>query len=242
MTFGRYFYSYDNKKSFEASRWCENLRALSCSLKHGWDNSYGTRYLTMEMPSYSAVLHKVEMAVSKFLAMEKNLTPTEALSWEAQSLVVVAAQTMLPPLRGRPYWDLELEDNALNSMLCQPIKLDATIYILTDYVHFGQSKAKLIIRRQKTSKVTGLVEVDIPVDLTSMFLLWVQKYRTYVVQTFGISSKSMFLNPKSQKPFDTRTFSKYCKASFQNVTDFTLNLQMMRTIFASGVLTRLLHF
>lgn len=71
----------------------------------------------MEMPSYTDVLGKVEMAVSKFLAMEAMLTPNEILAWEVQSLIVVAAQTMMPPLRGRPYWDLEIENKGSNSML-----------------------------------------------------------------------------------------------------------------------------
>ena len=119
LTFGRFFFLYDDKRTFETSRWTENIRSLSSSLKHGRDNAYGSRYLTMDMPAYTSILQKVEHALSKLMTLEdfSNAPPNEIRAWEVQSAAVIALQTMLPPLRGRPYWDLDIADNGTNSML-----------------------------------------------------------------------------------------------------------------------------
>jgi hypothetical protein len=70
----------------------------------------------MEMPSFNAVLQKVEYAIEKFHATNGLWQVTELDVWEFQEITIIALQTMIPPLRGRPYWDLELLDNGSNSM------------------------------------------------------------------------------------------------------------------------------
>lgn len=104
QTFGRWFFSPQGKEDFEKSQFSQKLRGLALGLTSTRDRAYGSRYLQMELPTYKEVLQKVCSAFEKVVDAEGENRPNEARAWEVQETLLLALQTLLPPMRGRPFW------------------------------------------------------------------------------------------------------------------------------------------
>lgn len=121
ITFGRWYHAdytrmVKSRQEFESIPTQKNLQGLCTSLTDTRDLKYGSRYLRMDMPAYGDLLKNVKEACGNLIFESKRSRPNEPLAWNFQKTVAVAAQTLLPPMRGEPFWDLQLTDDYKNSM------------------------------------------------------------------------------------------------------------------------------
>jgi citrate lyase synthetase len=70
-------------------------------------------------------------------------------------------------------------------------------------------------------------------------LLWVNKYRAVLVDSNEYDCGNVFVQRNSPNAFSSGTFSTYFRRSAKELLGLKLNLQIMRRIFATGVLPNL---
>lgn len=222
------------KEEFEKSAFSENLRGLSLGLTCTRDRANGSRYREMDLPSYKEVLRNVCSKLERVSEDEQKSQVDEQQSWDFQEILLIAMQTLLPPMRGRPFWDLDLVEKGKNSMIFLFNAFFMHTFV-SDFVKILPQSVYLVIRRQKTSRCTGTVTIPLPARLGDYMRIWLQKYRPYIEEEFRPQTTAVFLNPKCMRPFTSKTFSRFCSAAFVRCTGMHINLQMMRHIFASGL-------
>lgn len=115
--------SYENYDNSELSR---NIKGLAASLMDDCDSRHAVRYDHMGFPSYKEVLKIILVECQVLTANKCQAASLSGNRWRVQKALVLALQVLVPPLRGRPYWDLLVVDNGEQSMIPLLIK---NIYI-----------------------------------------------------------------------------------------------------------------
>ena len=117
-SFGRWFFR-DRDQAYEETDFCKNLRALAAGCVNESAARAPRKYSHSTYPKYGDVLSAVLRFVTSTKTAADSLTQGLQKSWDYQAAVVLASQFLLPPMRGKPFWALSLEDAPGASMsLC----------------------------------------------------------------------------------------------------------------------------
>lgn len=108
-TFGRWYFCSEkipplSREGYESSAFLLSLQSLSKNLTDSFDKKYGSRYDSMELPTYREIAVLVSARVQSLLdSLEQNLSELYAV--RVQGLTLVAFQVLCCPVRGKPFWD-----------------------------------------------------------------------------------------------------------------------------------------
>jgi hypothetical protein len=86
------------------------LGDLATGIVSTWDRKYGVRYTMKELPAYLEVLEKVRKLVLEVVEEEPfaGIHSPQKFSSKVQAVLVLGLQCCIPPIRGRPFWDLKM--------------------------------------------------------------------------------------------------------------------------------------
>lgn len=206
------------------------MASLALGLQDSADKKFGSKYDERELPSYRNILEIVLSKLTAFLHPSK--VPKSTNLWDVQALLLVVLQVLLPPIRGKPFWDLHLTKAHGESMLFAI--MPSFDWISSDWIRMDENELKLVISNHKTSKFTGTTQYNVDGDLKTIFLYWING-RTMM----RTSNDFVFIQPASRTAFNSSSFSRYFTRCSQDVLGIALNLQQMRRIFATGTIITL---
>lgn len=113
MTFTKWIHQCPTEAVWKQHESVRNLRAFAAGLKSRAQDLRPREETFAHMPDYLEVLSAAHRFCTDVLDAGTN-----ALDFDVQCAVVVGLQVYLPPLRGKPFWSLELEkDSDRNSTL-----------------------------------------------------------------------------------------------------------------------------
>lgn len=231
-SFGRWLFR-GSVPPYNESDLCKNLRALASGLVSDKVLAAPRKYRDCDMPVYAEVF---ERALSFIEATKSagNVAPTSVEeAWVYQAALVLASQFLLPPMRGKPFWLLSVQDSDEASMF-QYSNLSSSNHV-TDYLAIQDGRVSLTLRAHKTSKTVGLVTIKLPDDVAHMYATWVKAHRPFLLAHFGQRHDMVFLQEQSAKPFDCKTFSCYFSKQMLLHTGTRVTLQLVRRLFVKGV-------
>lgn len=97
----------------------KNMRFLASALKLNYDDRSSKKYSQRALPPYQELLSKLIPMFQKAIQTAPFIGDDLKGIWEFQSVAVVATQILLPPMRGKPFWDLYIDDIPQKSKFCQ---------------------------------------------------------------------------------------------------------------------------
>ena len=81
------------------------------------DSRRSKRYKAMKLPEYSPLLKKVESVLQESCQeLSSNDPPLPVNAWRLQQALLIGLQVLMPPLRGKTYWDLRTSETETGSM------------------------------------------------------------------------------------------------------------------------------
>lgn len=93
------------------------MRSLSIGIMKRKGAKQSRRYWGRNFPSLSSLMSKVSQRSEETLGKAHK----GELLWEhadsLQKCLIVASQVLVPPMRGKPFWSLSLNDDGDNSVL-----------------------------------------------------------------------------------------------------------------------------
>ena len=101
---------------YEESEFCKLLKALSSSLVCNFDAKHGSRYCQVALPSFAEVVVPVHKACTQLVERSKKESPTQELAWDAQAVLLIGLQTLIAPIRGKPFWSQVVHKSSHTSM------------------------------------------------------------------------------------------------------------------------------
>ena len=102
---------------YHDSDFYRNLQGLSTGLTNTWDKKNGSRYSQATLPAWSSVHETVVNAIEEVLDTEWiNELRDSDFAWKVQALLVLGLQICMPPMRGKPFWDLQMTAVPATSM------------------------------------------------------------------------------------------------------------------------------
>lgn len=108
----------------------------------------------------------------------------------------------------------------------------------SDVVTFRRNEAMAVLRDHKTKRKTGTFVVPISGRTLNVLTIWLEKYRPLFISILGITHDNVFFNLRTGKKFESSSFSKFLRESFNLLLGLDLNAQKMRRIFAAGILIK----
>lgn len=93
-----------------------DIRQMAQSLLVHKADRLSKKYEEKNLPAYDAVFDALEDFRSRTLAAYNKGTLLGRSLWDIQDLLVIACQVLLPPLRGKPFWSLQVGRQANGSM------------------------------------------------------------------------------------------------------------------------------
>ena len=117
LAFTKWLHPYKEITSYESSDLTKSAAKLCGSLVADRDSKISARDANNVPPDFSNLVRKVkaELQLAMLVVSSAGLKEDSKL-WRLQQAVVVALQVLLPPLRGKTYWDLQLLPSKHSSM------------------------------------------------------------------------------------------------------------------------------
>lgn len=96
-----------------------DLRAMSVGIMRRPAARQSKRYWGREFPEYGSLARTTWKRCIQVLEKEnKGLETIDVEEW--QQCLLVACQVLMPPMRGKPFWTMSLQDDQMNSVPLLP--------------------------------------------------------------------------------------------------------------------------
>lgn len=105
---------------YDSCQFSNDLKSLASSLTSTFERKHCSRYDFIDLPSYKEVGLPALKACEALLKNDSQVEPSEELGWKVQGVLVVCLQTLVAPMRGKPFWDNVLSESKLSSMTLHP--------------------------------------------------------------------------------------------------------------------------
>lgn len=237
-----------NIPAYESTDICKDLKSLASkaviysvtalhlsSLVETSEERHRVRYTEMELPAYAEVLGRVIRLYDFLCENGMQVASKKESCWIVQKALVLGLQTLVPPLRGRPYWDLKVFDDEKSSMSyhCPCFFIFMT---QTDCLIKSNDGYTLVVRQHKTSKSSGFLKIPLMKPISGLLSIWLDEHRPKIIEKLQKEHDFVFISPASGMPFGCSTFSRYFTHQAQECLGLSLNLQKARRIFIRGMM------